>query len=259
MLSYAYYSVLRRTNMEIVTVGIIGEGELADKLKELMGKANLKVVLANWKEEYGKQIEESDLILELAPEDLGAKKKVFKHCDAKCPKDTILATTSANPWVTRLAGETKRPDKVVGLNFTKNPLEEKYLVQVVKGLQTSGDTIQAVKQFLSNVGITAVKLEETPGLILDRVIASVVNEAAVMYSSKLATKEDIDKMMKVCVNWPMGPFEFADSIGVDRVVEILDDMTQQLGPKFQPCFLLRRMVDAGWLGKKTGRGFHVYS
>jgi 3-hydroxybutyryl-CoA dehydrogenase len=244
--------------MKITTVSIIGEGELADKLKELLGKAKIKVVAANLKEDYVKQVGESDLVIELAPEDLVAKKKIFKNCDAKCPKGTILATTSSNPWVTRLASVTKRPDKVVDINFTKNPFEEKYLVQIVKGLQTSDETIQAVKQFLGEAGITAVKLEETPGLILDRVIASVVNEAAVMYSSKLATKEDIDKMMKVCVNWPMGPFEFADNMGVDRVVEILDEMTGKLGPKFQPCFLLRRMVDAGWLGKKMGRGFYVY-
>jgi 3-hydroxybutyryl-CoA dehydrogenase len=245
--------------MKIGAVGIIGEGEVADKLQEILGKAKIKVVLTSLKGDYGQQIAESDLILELAPEELATKKKVFKNCDAKCPKGAILATTSSNPWVTQLASETKRPDKVVGLNFTKNPFEEKFLVQIVKGLQTSDDTIQAVKQFLTDAEVTAVKLEETPGLILDRVIASVANEAAVMYSSKLATKEDIDKMMKVCVNWPMGPFEFADSMGLDRVVEILDQMTEQLGPKFQPCFLLRRMVDAGWLGKKTGRGFYVYS
>ena len=245
--------------MKIDTVVIIGEGELTDKLKELLNKANLKVFVADLKEDYAKQVGEADLVLEVAPEDIAAKKKIFKSCDAKCRKEAILATATANPWVTQLARATKRPDKVIGLNFTENPLEEKYLVQVVKGLQTSDETVQAVMELLANVGITAVKLEETPGFILDRVIASVVNEAAVMYSSKLATKEDIDNMMKVCVNWPMGPFEFADSMGVDRVVEILDSMSQQLGPKYQPCFLLRRMVDAGWLGKKTSRGFHVYS
>jgi 3-hydroxybutyryl-CoA dehydrogenase len=245
--------------MKIITVSIIGEGVLADKLKELLGEANLKIVAADLKQEYAKQVVESDLVIEIAPEDLVAKKKIFKSCDAKCRKETILATTTSNPWITPLAGSTKRPDKVVGLNFTKNPFEDKYLVQVVKGLQTSDDTIQAVKEFITNIDMTAVKLEETPGLILDRVIAAIVNEAAVMYSSKLASKEDIDKMMKVCVNWPMGPFEFADSMGVDRVVEILDEMTQQLGPKYQPCFLLRKMVNAGWLGKKTGRGFYVYS
>jgi 3-hydroxybutyryl-CoA dehydrogenase len=245
--------------MKITTVSIIGEGELANKLKELLSKANLKVIAPDLKQGYTRQVGESDLILEVAPEDLIVKKKIFKSCDAKCRKGTVFATTTANPWVTQLARATKRPEKVVGINFTKNPVEDKYLVQVVKGLQTSDETVQTVMELLGNIGITAVKLEETPGLILDRVIASIVNEAAVMYSSKLATKEDIDNMMKVCVNWPMGPFEFADSMGVDRVVEILDSMSQQLGPKYQPCFLLRRMVDAGWLGKKTGRGFHVYS
>lgn len=245
--------------MKINTVSIIGDGELAAKLQELLSKAGFKVITSDLKGDYAKQAADVDLVLEVAPEDIAVKKKVFKSCDAKCGKDTILATTTANPWVTQLASATKRPEKVVGLNFIKNPVEEKYLVQIVRGLQTSDDAVKDVKEFLEKAGITVVKLEENPGFILDRVIASIVNEAAVMYSSKLATKEDIDKMMKVCVNWPMGPFEFADSMGVDRVVEILDSMSQQLGPKYQPCFLLRKMVDAGWLGKKAGRGFYVYS
>jgi 3-hydroxybutyryl-CoA dehydrogenase len=245
--------------MQISTVSIIGEGELVAKLQALLSKAGFKVITSDLKGDYAKQAADVDLVLEVAPEDIAVKKKVFKNCDAKCRKDTILATITANPWVTQLARATKRPEKVVGLNFTKNPFEEKYLVQIVRGLQTSDDAVKDVKEFLEKAGITVVKLEENPGFILDRVIASIVNEAAVMYSSKLATKEDIDKMMKVCVNWPMGPFEFADSMGVDRVVEILDSMSQQLGPKYQPCFLLRKMVDAGWLGKKAGRGFYVYS
>jgi len=245
--------------MTIRAVSIIGDGELAAKLKELLPKADFKVIISDLNGDYTKQAVDVDLILEIAPEDITVKKKVFKNCDTKCRKEAILATTTANPWVTQLAKATKRPDKVVGLNFTKNPFEEKYLVQIVRGLQTSDDTVRDVREFLEKVGVTAVKLEETPGFMLDRVIASIVNEAAVMYSSKLATKEDIDKMMKVCVNWPMGPFEFADTMGVDRVVEILDSMTQQLGSRYQPCFLLRKMVDAGWLGKKTGRGFYAYS
>ncbi len=245
--------------MKISSVGIIGDGELADKLKEILSKANLKVVTAGLKGDFVKEMADCDLVLEIAPEDFTAKKKELKICDAKCGKETILATTSSHPWVTSLAGETKRPDKVVGLNFTKNPFEDKYLVQVAKGLQTSDETVQVARDFLAAAGITSVRLEETPGFILDRVIASIVNEAAVMYSSKLASKEDMDKMMKVCVNWPMGPFEFADYMGIDRIVEILDEMAEQLGPKFQPNFLLTRMVDAGWLGKKTGRGFYVYS
>ena len=245
--------------MKISTVSIIGEGEVVVNLQELLAKADFKVVTSDLSGDYAKQSADVDLVIEIAPEDIAAKKKLFKSCDAKYRKDAILATTTANSWVTQLARATKRQDKVVGLNFTRNPFEEKYLVQIVRGLQTSDDTVQAVKEFLERAGVTAVKLEENPGFILDRVIALIVNEAAVMHSSKLATKEDIDKMMKVCVNWPMGPFEFADSMGVDKVVEILDSMSQQLGPKYKPCFLLRKMVDAGWLGKKTGRGFYVYS
>jgi 3-hydroxybutyryl-CoA dehydrogenase len=245
--------------MKINTVSIICDGELTAKLQELLSKAGFKIITSDLKGDYAKQAADVDLVLEVAPEDIAVKKKVFKNCDAKCRKDTILATTTANPWVTQLARVTKRPEKVVGLNFIKNPVEEKYLVQIVRGLQTSDDAVKDVKEFLEKAGITVVKLEENPGFILDRVIASIVNEAAVMYSSKLATKEDIDKMMKVCVNWPMGPFEFADTMGVDKVVEILDSMSQQLGPKYQPCFLLKKMVDAGWLGKKAGRGFYVYS
>jgi 3-hydroxybutyryl-CoA dehydrogenase len=245
--------------VKINAVSIIGDGELVPKLQELLSKAGVRVSAADLGGDYAQQAADVDLMLEVADEDITIKKKVFKNCDVKCRKDAILATTTANPWVTQLAKATKRSDKVIGLNFTRNPFEEKYLVQIVRGLQTSDETIQVVKEFLGKAGVTAVKLEETPGFILDRVVASIVNEAAVMYSSKLATKEDIDKMMKVCVNWPMGPFEFADTVGVDRVVEILDSMSQQLGPKFQPCFLLRKMVDAGWLGKKSARGFYIYS
>ena len=245
--------------MKVDTVSIIGDGELVPNLQELLSKAGFKVITADLGGDYAQQAADVDLVLEVAAEDIAIKNKVFKKCDAKCRKGAILATTTSNPWVTQLAKVTKRSEKVIGLNFTKNPFEEKYLVQIVRGLQTSDETIQTVKEFLEKAGVTAVKLEETPGFILDRIIASIVNEAAVMYSSKLATKEDIDKMMKVCVNWPMGPFEFADTLGVDRVVQILDSMSDQLGPKFQPCFLLRKMVDAGWLGKKTGRGFYTYS
>ena len=245
--------------MEINVVGIVGKGEFVSKLQGLLSMADFKAIAADLSGNYAEQVADVDLVLEVAPEDITVKNKVFKNCDIKCRKESILATTSANPWITQLAKATKRPEKVIGLNFTRNPFEERYLTQMVKGLQTSDETVQTVKAFLDKVGVTAVKLEENPGFILDRVIASIVNEAALMYSSKLATKEDIDKMMKVCVNWPMGPFEFADTLGVDRVVEILNSMSRQLGPKFQPCFLLRKMVDAGWLGKKTGRGFYAYS
>jgi len=245
--------------MTIRTITVIGEGELKAKLQGLFSKADFKVIMSDLSQDYAKQASEADLVLETVSEDIALKKEVFKKCDVKCHERAILATSTAAPWITQLSKATGRPEKVVGLNFTKNPLDDKYLVQIVRGLQTSSDTVQASKEFLKQAGITAVELEETPGFILDRVIASVVNEAALMYAAKLATLEDIDKMTKVCVNWPMGPFEFADTLGVDRIVEILESLAQQLGPRYLPCFLLRKMVNAGWLGKKTGRGFYVYS
>lgn len=245
--------------MNIRTVSIIGDGELKGRLQELLSKMDFKVITSDLSQDYANQVSDADLVLEAVAEDFALKKKVFENCDSKCRKETILATTTDNPWVTKLAAATKRPEKVIGLNFTKNPFEEKYLVQIVKGLQTSADTVQTSSEFLGKAGVAIAKLEETPGFILERVIASIVNEAAVMYSAKLATLEDIDRMMKVCVNWPMGPFEFADTVGVYRVVEILESLSQQLGPKYLPNFLLRKMVDAGWLGKKTRRGFYVYS
>ncbi len=244
--------------MAISTVGIVGDGELAVQLQILLTKADFKVILSSLSGNYAKRVSNADLVLEVTPEEITIKNEVFVNCDAKCLKEAILATTTSNPWVTKLAAATKRPAKVIGLNFTKNPFEEKYLVQIVKGLQTSEDTVQIAKDLLGKIGVSYAELEETPGFILDRVIASVVNEAAVMYSSKLASRDDIDRMMKVCVNWPMGPFEFADTVGVDRIVEILESLSKQLGPKYVPNFLLRKMVDAGWLGKKTGRGFYVY-
>jgi len=245
--------------MSVRTVGIIGDGELKGWLQELLSKADFKVITSDLNQDYADQVSATDLVLEAVAEDFALKRKVFENCDSKCRKETILATTTANPCITKLAATTKRPEKVIGLNFTKNPFEEKYLVQIVRGLQTSEDAVQTSRDFLEKAGIVVAKLEEAPGFILDRVIASIVNEAAVMYSAKLASLEDIDRMMKVCVNWPMGPFEFGDTIGVDKVVEILESLSQQLGPKYMPNFLLRKMVDAGWLGKKTGRGFYVYS
>jgi len=245
--------------MRISTVSILGEGELKEELQRILSKAEPKVIIYDTTQDYSEQVLNADLVLETENEDFAVKKKIFENCDNKFNKKTILATTSGNPWITRLAATTKRPDKVIGLNFTKNPFEEKYLVQIVKGLQTSDDTVQYVSEFLVKMGIAIARLVETPGFILDRVIASIINEATIMYSSNLADIKDIDKMMKVCVNWPMGPFEFADAIGIDRVVDILESLSQQLGPKYVPSFTLRKMVDAGWLGKKTGRGFYVYN
>ena len=224
--------------MKISTVSIIGDGGLASKIQKLLEGADFTVTISDLSGDYAKQAVDVDLVLEVANEDLALKKKVFKNCDAKCRREAILATITANPWVTQLARVTERPEKVVGLNFTENPFEERYLVQIIRGLQTSDATVQAVKEFLEKVGVTAVKLEENPGLILDRVIASIVNEAAVMYSSKLATKEDIDKAMKLGSNYQEGPFETINRLGLDIVREELKKLQQEYGH----CYSLPKML-----------------
>jgi len=245
--------------VEIETACILGQEESGTKLVELLAKADVKVFVADIDKDFDKRIIQADLVLEVGLEDIELKTNVAKKWDAKCHQKTILATVTANPWVTQIAAVTSRPEMVAGLHLTQNPLEEKYLVQIVSGLQTSQETMHSLEDILKRAGLTVVRVEENPGLIPDRVIASIINEAALMYSTKLATLGDIDRMMRACVNWPMGPFEFADIIGIDKVVDTLESMSEQLGPKYMPCFLLRKMVSAGWLGKKTGRGFYVYN
>jgi 3-hydroxybutyryl-CoA dehydrogenase len=245
--------------MKIETIAIIGRSALGDEIAQLLAQGSLKVLNSTLEQDYSAVAEASDLVLEFLSEDFDLKSKVMRDCDAKCRRETILATTTPNPWITRLASQTTRPDRFVGINFVKHAPQGKLLGQVAKGLQTSPETVEACVEFLQKSGITPVKLEESPGFIIDRVMAAIVNEAALMYSTSLATIEDIDKMVKVCANWPLGPFEFADSIGIDKIVETLDTLACHLGPKYQPCFLLRRMIDAGWLGKKAGRGFYTYS
>jgi len=245
--------------METQIVCIVGKGEIDTKLAELVARASIKVITVEPGKSFDKQVAKADLILEAATEDITVKTELARKYDVECHEKAILAIVTPNPWVTQIAATISRPWKVAGLHLTKNPHEEKYLVQIVRGLQTSQETMQSLEDLMKQASLAAVPVEENPGLILDRVVASIVNEAALMFSTKLASMEDIDRMMRSCVNWPMGPFEFADTIGVDKVVEILEAMSEKLGPEYMPCFLLQKMVSAGWLGKKTGRGFYVYS
>ncbi|HXX59300.1 MAG TPA: 3-hydroxyacyl-CoA dehydrogenase family protein [Dehalococcoidales bacterium] len=145
----------------------------------------------------------------------------------------------------------------VGINFIFNPTEDKCLVQLVKELDTKAENVQAIKQAAEKAGAVAVVCEDVAGFIVDRVIASVVNEAAYMLETNLASMDDINKIPKVCLNWPMGPFEFADYIGIDNIVNILD-AASKYGQQYLPCRTLRQMVAAGKLGRKTGRGFYEY-
>jgi 3-hydroxybutyryl-CoA dehydrogenase len=238
--------------VEISKIVIVGETTLGKKIEALCSKAGIQVAIlapsatAPW---------QPDLVIEAIDGDAKARKKVLQDW-GKHQKNALLATTAAG-GITEMAGGTGLGERLLGMYFMSNPLEDKTLVQVVKGFETSPDAIAAAKKAAEKMGVVAVVVEDVAGLIVDRVMASVINEAAYMLQTKLASMEDINRVPKACLNWPMGPFEFADHIGIDNVVATLDAATKD-GPQFLPSLLLRQMVAAGRLGKKTGRGFYEY-
>ena len=242
-------------NKTVGKVLLLGAGEAAGKAAELLAKSGAEVV----REEKGFSAKNADcdLVIEFLEADQAAKAELLAQAAKGTKADTILATSG--PYcVTEIAGATDRPQNVIGLSFTFNPIDEsKCLVQMVKGLETSEECLEACRALLEKAGATPVTVQDLPGLILDRTLASVINEAAEMYSNGLAGFEDIDRVMRLCLNWPMGPFEFADHLGVDRVVSTLD-MIARDEPRYAPCRVLRQMVAAGKLGKKCQQGFYKY-
>ena len=242
---------------EINNIVILGGGEGTENIRSLFSRAGLKATVLDSTGDYTKELADADLVLEDLSGDIEAKRRILRDCDKEARPKTILATT-ASSGITELASVTKRAPKFVGLNFSFNPFEDKCLVQVTKAWQSSQETIQSCQALAGKVGAVAVELEDSPGLVLGRVLASVINEAAIMKMSKVASTEDIDRITRLCLNWPMGPFEFADAMGIDSVVATLETLSQQLGQQYLPCRLLRQMVAAGQLGKKTGQGFYTY-
>ncbi len=231
-------------------VVIVGTDEIGPKIRDLFSKAGLEVVLA--KRGSVKELSDADMVVEVMP-----RKEALRKCEVRLSPTTILATTAPG-GVTEIASVMTNRERVIGLNFIFNPLEEKCLVQIVKGLETSEEVVKTCQSLVEKAGATAVTVDDVPGLIVNRTLASVINEAATMYLAKVATIEDIDKTCKLCLNWPMGPFEFADYIGIDKVLATLE-AASQYGMQYLPCRLLRQMVAAGQLGKKTGKGFYTYS
>jgi len=241
---------------DISKIVIVGAEEEATKIGELFSKAGLTVTLT----EQGDYEETADtnMVLDCLSADNESRKEILRKYGEKAPQEAILATT-ASGGITEVAAATGgKYERVIGLNFTFNPSQGSCLVQIVKGLATSDETSERCWGLMEKIGAEAIAVEDSPGLVLDRVIALVINEAATMYATGLATIEDIDRITKLCLNWPMGPFEFADAIGLDNVLGTLEILAQQEGSRFLPCRLLREMVAMGRLGKETGRGFYDY-
>ena len=201
---------------------------------------------------------EADLVIEAIIENLQAKTDLFASLDKTTPPECILASNTSSISITKIAAATKRPDKVIGMHFM-NPVPVMQLVEVIRGIATSDDTYQRVEALSKQMGKTPIEVNDYPGFISNRVLMPMINEAIFTLYEGVATADAIDGVMKLGMNHPMGPLTLADFIGLDVCLAILRVLEDGFGdPKYRPCPLLVKMVDAGWLGRKSGRGFYDY-
>jgi 3-hydroxybutyryl-CoA dehydrogenase len=228
----------------------IQKGKMTAAEKEaILGRLSTTIKL----EDLGK----CDFIIEAAVENIPLKWEIFTKLDEVTPKETILASNTSSISITRIASATQRPDRVVGIHFF-NPAPVMKLIEIIRGLVTSDETFRITRELSLKLGKTPLEANDFPGFVSSRLIFSFMNEAVFTLYEGLGKAEDIDAIMKMGANHPMGPLELADLVGLDTVLSVMSVLQETFGDKYRPCPLLSKYVEAGYLGVKTGRGFYSY-
>ncbi|MCD8510061.1 MAG: 3-hydroxybutyryl-CoA dehydrogenase [Bacillus sp. (in: Bacteria)] len=221
-----------------------------DDMATTLGRINTSVELKN--------AESADIVIEAAVENMEVKKNLFAQLDEFAPEHTILATNTSSLPITEIAAVTKRPEKVIGMHFM-NPVPVMKLVEIIRGLATAEEVFEAVKTMAESLKKTAVEVNDFPGFVSNRILMPMINEAIYTVYEGVASPNDVDEVMKLGMNHPMGPLTLADFIGLDTCLYIMETLHEGFGDdKYRPCPLLKKYVSAGWLGKKSGRGFYSY-